>query len=117
MEDRKDPIITSEDVNAFVSTLADFVRSYEQKAEDTSDGEWLLKQLAASLPEKGTEAVAQIRDAIISGIRYNEEVKSSLEAAQAKGISRDNWFAKRMKKATEGLNGEEAAKCMQSAAD
>lgn len=106
--------MTQQELQTLSSTLTDFVNSYEQKGENVSVGDWLLSQLKSTLPEIGAEAITQIRDAIISNIQSQEEMKASLKAAHAKGISSDSWFAKQIKKLTAGMNSQEASNLMDS---
>ena len=80
--------ITPDEITAVISALSDFASSYEQKDEKISDSDWLLSKLKASLPDKDSDSIKQICDAIISGLSHYEEVKSSLNAAHSKGISR-----------------------------
>lgn len=105
--------LSKDEESAISSTVGAFLKSYLEKDAKTSDGEWLLRQLTASLPEKSAEYVEQIRDAITGEISRNEELKVSLEKAHSRGISREHWFASRLRKATADLSSEEAGKCLQ----
>ena len=106
--------MTQQELQKLTSTFADFVNSYEQKGENVSVGDWLLSQLKSTLPEIGAETITQIRDAIISNIQSQEEMKTSLKAAHAKGMSSESWLAKQIKKLTASMGAQEASNLMNS---
>ena len=93
-------IITPEEGEKLSSTISDFVESYTQRPETTSNEEWLFTQFRVHLPEKSDEELTQIQSEIIDGLHEQEKSKQSLDEAISKGRSKESWFTDEMQYTT-----------------
>lgn len=107
------PKITAQEAEALKPIQKKFMESYLEHRDKVPVEEWLRSEMAANLPERSAEEIAQMSDEIITTLKVQEEKKASLAQAIANGKSKEAWFASEAKKAMSSMSTQEQVKYLQ----
>lgn len=103
------PEMTPEEAEELQKLQARFLHSYASKKDAVPLPELLRTEMAACLPDRSSEEIAQMSDEILSTLRMQEEKRNSLSQAMKSGRSKESWFESEMKEATSYMSTAEAA--------
>lgn len=95
--------LSEEEAKKFKVIFQRFLTSYKEKAPDTSLEDWLTKQFEAELPEVSEEEAKKLsRETIASVEQYDKDLED-LQAAAARGKSKEHWLADKLQEASAGV--------------
>jgi len=80
--------------------LQSYLKSYSENHDKMDVKEWLFNELKKDLPEKNDEEIKKIVTETDESIRVNVENLKSLREAKSRGISSEDWAAKKITDAT-----------------
>ncbi len=84
--------------------LKRFMHSYSAKGSDMDDKEWLKNQLQVELPHIPNEEAERLSVEAIESIAEFDNNLTSINQACDSGISKDDWFAKKVSEASTGMS-------------
>lgn len=95
------PPISEEDLQTVGDLQTTFTAGWERAQQaGTSVEDWLRDEMVRQLPERDPQEVSAMSAEIIDTLKAQEEAKSSLQAAVARGRSKESWFADKMQEIT-----------------
>ncbi len=83
--------------------LQRLIKSYEEKAPEVSDKDWLTGEYLRELPELSSERAAEMAAETVDSIAEYDKNLSELNAACASGKSKEVWFADKMTESAAGV--------------
>lgn len=96
--------LTEKEAKEFKKLLTKFVKSYSKKAEGVSDKDWLKQQFIQELPDLTEEQADKLARETVESIKeYDENLKSINDAAK-QGVSKEQWMANNIAKASSGVS-------------
>lgn len=109
LDEDDQPILIEEEWAELKPIFKDFVETWAENKEQPVKG-WLPSKLKKYLPEKSADEIKSISTEIIESIENATKAKISLDAAVKSGISKENWFASQVQKATSSMSAQEVSK-------
>lgn len=108
VEECKKLMITEEelaenDTNALLPLFLKFGKSYDKKAENVSDKDWLKNVLKAELPEKSDEEIEKDAEEIINDIKEQDKQYKSINEFCDNGGTKEQWVSKKISEACAGM--------------
>ena len=94
---------TEKECSALHPILKDFLETYEQNRDKPIE-DWLVPKMQEQLPDRSPNEIKQMVQDLMKALETEEAQKASLAEAAAKGRSKENWFADRLKEATSGMS-------------
>lgn len=95
--------LSEAEVKKLYPLLQNFIKSYQAKAENVSDEEWLTKQLAKELPEKSLAEIQETSKQSVDFINEFEENLKSVNKACSEGQRKEVWFANKVAESSVGV--------------
>lgn len=96
--------LSEKEAKQFKGLLTKFIKSYSQKDNTVSDKEWLKRQFKEELSDISDMEAEKLSSDTIDAIAVYDKNYASLNAASAKGQSKESWFAEKTAEASAGLS-------------
>ena len=104
MQDLQVEGLSKKEAKEFKELLTKFIKSYGQKPEGITEQEWLKKTFLEELPDITDEQAENLAKETVDSIQEYDENLNSLNEATKNGISKEQWFADKIAKASSGLS-------------
>ena len=79
--------------------MLEFLKSYTQKLEETSDREWLISTLSQYMPDTARVDIVRIADELITETeRLSELTKEVVESDEVYGLKAETWLYNKIKR-------------------
>ena len=111
--DFSEKVITADEARKLAAIERQFLESYIASKDVMPIEEWLPKELSNQLPDRSFDDITAISTEIITSLSITEAKKESLQAATAKGRTRESWLAKSLMESTSQMSAQESAKYLQ----
>lgn len=96
--------MTETEAKAFKILLTKFIQSYSKKDGSMSDKEWLKMLFKEELPHLSDEQAEQFANQTVESIKDYDANYRSVNSAASKGISKEQWLADQIAKASAGVS-------------
>lgn len=106
-------VIKENEAEQLIRLQIKFLKDYMEKEDTVKIDKWLKSKLAEELPDKNDKELEDISNSIIDTIKSNQKNKRSLERAKKRGISKEQWFAKKLKNSTKAIKINEMGKYLE----
>ena len=96
--------LTEKEAREFKKLLSKFVKFYANKPVDISDKDWLKQQFIQELPDLTEEQADKLATETVDSIKEYDENLESVNKAAKQGVSKEQWMANSIAKASSGVS-------------